>query len=171
MKKIIQKFFLCLCCGIMLASAVPATCLAHWLPETEYVLGGIGYGCTMGYVRSIYGEPMQKKWFNNDGFRGVQYIYSRDFSVTARVADNDPMPEDDLPVKNVRSALNNICTPTGIAVGIPVTTLTGMYGKGEKKDYSGRVFYYYKLENTNRSMSFYINNAGFITEIIYAEEW
>lgn len=171
MKNIIKKVFMSICLVAMMFTIQPAVSFAHWLPESEMSIGGIGYGCTMGYVKSIYGEPVEKKWFNNDGFRGVRYIYSASFSVTGRVADNDPMPEDELPVKNIYSAASNLSTPNGITCGIPVATLTGMYGKGDVKNISGRMFYYYLLPDTNRSMTFYVNNYGLISEMIYAEEW
>ena len=49
-------------------------CLAHWLPKSELFVGGVGPGCTLEYVASVYGQPKEKRWFNSDGVRGVTYI-------------------------------------------------------------------------------------------------
>jgi len=145
--------------------------MAHWMPESEMYIGGVGHECTLAYVKGIFGEPAEKKWFNNDGFRGVRYIYSPTFSVTARVGANVPTPEDQLQVTNVNLKASNLDTPSGLTVGIPYQTVAGMFGLGEKKQFSDRVFYYYPIEGTNRAMFFYVNNLGIITEMVYAEEW
>ncbi|MCR5176974.1 MAG: hypothetical protein K6C05_09025 [Anaerovibrio sp.] len=162
------KTAIALCVFFVSTSAVA---LAHWMPESEMYIGGVGHGCTLEYVKSIFGEPQEKKWFNSDGCRGVRYIYNQSYSVTARVKDDDPTPENKLQVTNVNLKGSNLDTPSGLTVGIPYQTVAGMFGMGEKKQYTDRMFYYYKLENTNRSMTFYVNNFGIITEIIYAEEW
>ena len=103
-------------------------CFAHWMPESETFVGGVGPGCTLGYVKSIYGEPQQKKWFNGDGIRGVAYIYGPLFSITGRTWNNDPRPENDLIVVGYSLKANNLSTPSGITVGIPYSTVSGMYG-------------------------------------------
>lgn len=145
--------------------------LAHWMPESEMYIGGVGHDCTLAYVRSIFGDPVEKKWFNVDKCRGVRYIYSPTFSVTARTGSEDPTPEDQLKVTNVNLKASNLDTPSGLTVGIPFQTVAGMFGFGEKMQFSDRVFYNYQVKDTNRSMYFYINNLGIITEIVYAEEW
>ncbi|MBR2142197.1 hypothetical protein [Anaerovibrio sp.] len=162
------KIFLTVCMLMMSSWSVS---FAHWMPESEMYIGGVGPDCTLAYVRSIFGDPQEKKWFNNEGFRGVRYIYSPAFSVTARVGADDPTPENDLKVTNVNLKDSNLSTPSGLTVGIPFQTVAGMFGFGEKKKYTDREFYYYPLNGTNKSMTFYVNNVGVITEIIYAEEW
>lgn len=46
---------------------MPDCCLAHWLPKSELFVGGVGPGCTLEYVASVYGQPKEKKWFNSYG--------------------------------------------------------------------------------------------------------
>ena len=58
-------------------------CFAHSYPLSEAYIGGVGPNCTLGYVKSIYGEPKSKRWFNTDGVRGVAYYYSPSYQVTA----------------------------------------------------------------------------------------
>lgn len=53
---------------------MPDCCFAHWLPKSELFVGGVGPGCTLEYVASVYGQPKEKRWFNSDGVRGVTYI-------------------------------------------------------------------------------------------------
>lgn len=168
-----MKFFrllVSLCTGISVLCSV-AFAATQWFPESEMYIGGVGHGCTLEYVKSVYGEPKEKQWFYNDGVRGVRYVYKPTFSITATVKNDDPTPENKLQVTNVNTKASGPATPNGIMVGIPFQTVAGMYGMGEKMQYTDRVFYYYKLKDTNRAMTFYVNQSGIITEMIYAEEW
>ena len=164
----LMKLFLSMCVTMVMFSA---GAMAHWMPESEMYIGGVGHDCTLAYVRSIFGDPVEKKWFNVDNCRGVRYIYSPVFSVTARTGSEDPTPEDILKVTNVNLKASNLDTPSGLTVGIPFQTVAGMYGFGEKMQITDRVFYNYPVKDTNRSMRFYVDKMGIITEIIYAEEW
>ena len=73
-------------CAWLLTAAL---CLAHSLPDTEAYVGGIGPGCTLGYVKSIYGEPTNAKRFTSDGVRVATYWYGDGFRVIGRVAVTD----------------------------------------------------------------------------------
>lgn len=44
------------------------------MPKSELFVGGVGPGCTLEYVASVYGQPKEKRWFNSDGVR-VLHIY------------------------------------------------------------------------------------------------
>lgn len=68
MRKILFIFTICL------VYSFSNICLAHWLPKSELFVGGVGPGCTLEYVASVYGQPKEKRWFNSDGVRGVTYI-------------------------------------------------------------------------------------------------
>lgn len=65
MRKILFIFTICL------VYSFSNICLAHWLPKSELFVGGVGPGCTLEYVASVYGQPKEKRWFNSDGVRGV----------------------------------------------------------------------------------------------------
>ena len=80
MRKILFIFTICL------VYSFSNICLAHWLPKSELFVGGVGPGCTLEYVASVYGQPKEKRWFNSDGVRGVTYIYSPYFSILLCIA-------------------------------------------------------------------------------------
>lgn len=157
-----MKRILMICAFIY--TMICSTCFAHWLPESELYVGGVGAGCTMEYVQSVYGQPKEKMWFNSDGVRGVSYIYSDTFCVFARVGADDPTPEGDLPVCGFDLKEGSMATPSGITVGIPYITVAGMFGRvDEEKEYDGRSRYDYPIGM--RTMSFYVDKYGVIEEI------
>lgn len=98
-------------------------CFAHWLPKSELFVGGVGPGCTLGYVTSVYGEPMEKRWFNVEQVRGVSYIYNANFSITGRTFNTDPRAEKDLIVVGYSLKNNSLSTSAGLTVGIPYMTV------------------------------------------------
>lgn len=147
------------------------SCFAHWLPESEMYIGGVGEGCTLEYVKACFGEPKEKKWFNNGSLRGVRYIYGPAFSVTGRVPADDARGENEMTVTNVTLQASNLSTPGGITVGIPFATVSGQYGLGVRNQYGSQLVYEYKLEGTKRAMLFYVGNNGLITQIAYVEEF
>jgi len=156
-----KKLFLI--CFMLLFSM--GTCFAHWMPTSETYVGGVGYGCTMGYVKSIYGEPAQKEWFNSDGMRGVWYIYSPTFRVVGRAGNVDTRSENDLTVVGYDSKANNLSTPSGITVGISYDTVAGMYGREPlSRSYDGKMQHIYKFGDM-QEMIFYVDDTNIITEI------
>ena len=48
---------------VFLILLVSSVALAHSMTREEMYVGGIGPGCTLGYVQEVYGEPMDKKEF------------------------------------------------------------------------------------------------------------
>ncbi|MCH4188650.1 MAG: hypothetical protein LKF74_08235 [Megasphaera sp.] len=156
----------------IIALALSISCsFAHWLPESETFVGGVGYGCTLEYVKSIYGEPSNKRWFNTDGVRGVTYSYGPLFSVTGRTWDKDQKPEGELTVTGYTLKANNLATPSGLTVGIPYETVANMYGSVPKwTSHDGRTGYIYEF-NHLREMIFYVNSNGIINEIVFGTDW
>lgn len=145
--------------------------LAHWMPREEMYVGGVGAGCTLGYVTSVYGEPKGKRWFNTDGVRGVTYIYSETFSITGRTGRDDPRQEAELVVVGFSLKDNSLATPNGLTVGIPYATVSGMFGSVDKHTYDGRTFYSYDAPNSAVEMTFYVDARGIITEIYEGTEF
>lgn len=153
-------------------------CFAHWLPKSELFVGGVGPGCTLEYVSSVYGQPKEKRWFNSDGVRGVTYVYSPYFSITGRTGSRDPRPEGQLIVVGYTLKNNSLSTPSGLTVGIPYATVAGMYGavKKEYDSYNNRTYYSYDWTDENCHyfqpvISFYVDKNNVITEIYVGTDW
>lgn len=144
---------------------------AHWMPREEMYVGGVGAGCTLGYVKSVYGEPKEKRWFNSDGVRGVTYKYSEMFSITGRTGNQDSRAEEDLLVVGFSLKDNSLATPSGLTVGIPYETVVGMFGRVEKSTFGGRTSYSYAAPKSPIEMTFYVDSKGIITEIYEGTEF
>ncbi len=110
MKKI---FLFCSLFLMLLTSAAFAA-----MPRDEMYVGGVGAGVTLGYVRSVCGEPMEVKHHRNEGIKSVVYVYSKAFRVTARVWARDEKPEDELVVTGFWLSDSSLATPSGITVGM-----------------------------------------------------
>lgn len=164
MKKLLGKGILLVVCFVVMLFSSTVACFAHWMPESETYVGGVGPGCTLSYVKSIYGEPDHKSWFNSDGVRGVTYEYGSKFRITGRTGSNDSRAEDDLIVCGYDLKANNLATPSGITVGVPYKTVAGMYGSGAQLKSGGKVGYSYDFSDM-REMSLYVNSDGIIVEI------
>ena len=156
--------------ALIIALSIPMSCFAHWLPQSEMYVGGVGINCTLGYVKSVYGQPAEKKWFNFDGIRGVTYIYSPTFSITGRTGNMDRRAEDELLVVGFNLKEGSLATPSGITVGMPIETVFGMYGRVPKTtSHDGRHEYIYSVGF--REMAFYVNGSENITEIRVGTDW
>jgi len=158
----LRRIFLVLGLAILMFQSIA---FAHWMPREEMYVGGVGAGCTLGYVKSIYGEPKEKRWFNSDGVRGVTYKYSNTFSVTGRTGNQDPRAEDDLIVVGFSLKDSSLSTPSGLTVGIPYETVAGMFGRVKKSTYNGRISYSYPAPKSLLEMTFYVDSKGIIVEI------
>ena len=144
---------------------------AHWMPREEMYVGGVGAGCTLEYVTSIYGEPQEKRWFNTAGVRGVTYIYSDAFSITGRTGKDDLRQEEELLVVGFSLKDNSLATPNGLTVGMPYETVSAMFGSVDKHTIGGRTFYSYGAPNSAVELTFYVNDKGIITEIYEGTEF
>ena len=148
-------------CAWLLTAAL---CLAHSLPDTEACVGGIGPGCTLGYVKSIYGEPTSAKRFSSDGVRVATYWYGDGFRVIGRVGSSDTREEDELPVVGYSLTDSSLSTPSGITVGMPYARVADQFGTGNSISFSGKTGYAYPLGG-QREMSFFLDSQGNISEI------
>ena len=145
MRKILFIFTICL------VYSFSNICLAHWLPKSELFVGGVGPGCTLEYVASVYGQPKEKRWFNSDGVRGVTYIYSPYFSITGRTGSRDPGPESELIVVGYTLKNNSLSTDR------KSTRLNSSHD--EKRHYFQPV------------MCFFVDKNNIITEIYVGTDW
>ena len=164
----LRKIILIIGLAVLLGQSVA---FAHWMPREEMYVGGVGAGCTLGYVKSVYGEPKEKWWFNSDGVRGVTYKYSDTFSVTGRTGNQDSRAEDDLMVVGFSLKDSSLATPSGLTVGIPYETVAGMFGRVEKSTIRGRISYSYPAPKSPIEITFYVDGKGIITEIYEGTEF
>lgn len=158
-----KKFFLLATILLFL----PSVAFAGIMPQSEMKVGGIGYGCELSYVKKIFGEPLDRQVFSGDGIRTVTWIYSENFSVTARTGMNDDRPEEDLPVVAFSLKDDSLATPGGVTVGMFYNTVVRQWGMGEfLTDYDGRKAYFYTPNDTQVPLvfTFYVSE-GKITEI------
>ena len=152
-----------------------STAFANSMPRSEMCIGGVGYGITLGHVKEMYGEPLNKETFTGDGVRGVTWVYDSYFSVTARTSARDTTPEENLTVVAFRLSYNFSPignpdlpkTPSGITVGMNYNDVVKLWGRGELIDYDGRTGYFYVPSDSDipMTLTFYVNDADTITEI------
>lgn len=140
---------------------------AHNLPKDELVIGGIGYGGTLGYVREIYGEPEEIRTYQKKGVKGITYIYSKHFIVSARAKLEENLPDESYPVVGFMVSENSMKTETGIRVGLPFKeTIEDKYGKGlQYKTENDEIFYQYQFDNGKTAINYFVNDRGLITKI------
>ena len=165
MKRIV---FLCVAVFLLCQTAV----FAHTMTEDEMFVGGVGRGCTLGYVESVYGVPADKKEMRGDGIRAVTYIYSPTFSITARTGQNDMRPESELIVVGFSCKDASLRTPSALAVGMPYAAVTERFGAADTvlTDDDGRRMYVYDVYHGAREVLFYVNDNDVITEIAATTE-
>ena len=134
------------------------------MPRTAMYIGGIGSGCTVGYVKSVYGEPADKDWFEGEGVRVVTLIYSDTFKVMARTSRSNPADEDDMIVSGFTCTAPSLQTPFSVSVGMPFTKVSGKFGPGRKStNQQGEEFHYYTSGGVE--MDFYVDKNGIIWKI------
>ena len=128
------------------------------MPHSEWNVGGVGYGCTLGYVKSVYGEPQEKIILGvstNGSLRNVKYIYSPTFEIWGV----GTKAEEDLKVFGFKCTDSTLQTPSGFHVGMPYSALTKKYKSGKKIVRKGRTFYQHDC------LHFYVDEQEMITEI------
>ena len=81
------------------------------LSRDQAAIGGVGAGCSLEYVQSIYGMP--------DHDSGSSYNYGGKFWVFYRHGI----------VKSVSCSESNLATPAGVTVGMSEMVLNDVYGK------------------------------------------
>jgi len=96
-----------------------AVCSAT-VPDEELLVGGIGYGTSVEYLRSVYGEPREIEAKNHYGTRVEEYEYSK--SLEFKVIDGY--------VRRIEvSGPNGFATKAGVAVGMDASILKEKYGE------------------------------------------
>ena len=112
-------------------------------------LGGVGYGSSASYVRSIYGSPREIEREHESGYNGVLTEYEYGDSVSIYF--------DKGIAKHVKvSANNGWSTPAGVAVGMDASVLRKVYGE---PDYVQGDEYIYRVNgNKNLTLVFEIEN-------------
>ncbi|MBR1645874.1 MAG: hypothetical protein IJ685_03755 [Selenomonadaceae bacterium] len=140
---------------------------ANSMPISEMCVGGVGYGSSLGYVKKIYGEPVDKTFFTGEGVRVVTWIYSEYFSVAARTGAEDFSPEENLPVVGFSLKNNSLSTPSGLTVGMNYNEVVKMWGRGELfESEAGRSYFYVPADSQiPMVLTFYVDADGTITEI------
>ena len=163
-----KKFFaLATALLFVMLSTAQAEIYPHCMPLEEMSVGGVGYGTSLGYVKEIYGEPVDKKIFTGDGVRVVTWIYSEYFSVTARTFAEDTTPEDNLQVVGYSLKNNSLSTPAGLTVGMSYNKVVMLWGRGELVEDDGRRGYFYVPASSQLpvTLTFYVDADAKITEM------
>ena len=147
--------------------------LAHSMPREEMYIGGVGSGCTMGYVKSIYGEPQDMRYDTLGNILIVRYIYkngSTYFDVVGRaLVDPEPV-EADIKVVGFSVTDKYLSTPSGFKVGSSYDQIVAKYGPGEKLVNNGETGYCYSSPNTAVDITFYVDEKNIITRIYEGTE-
>ena len=93
------------------------------VPQDALVVGGIEYGASESYVRSVYGAPREVETKFNpiySGGQAIEWEYGNDFDIVF---------VDDMVQRVEIGARNGIQTKDGIAVGSNVNALIAAYGQ------------------------------------------
>ena len=126
------------------------------VPQDALVVGGIEYGASESYVRSVYGAPREVETKFDSiyaGGQGVEWEYGSDFDI---VFVNDIVRRVEI------GARNGIQTKDGIAVGSDVNALVAAYGQPDA--IRGDKYIYYVDGDASIGFSFEIEN-GRVDEI------
>ena len=126
------------------------------VPQDALVVGGIEYGASESYVRSVYGAPREVETKFDSiyaGGQGVEWEYRSDFDI---VFVNDMVRRVEI------GARNGIQTKDGIAVGSDVNALVAAYGQPDA--IRGDKYIYYADGDASIGFSFEIEN-GRVDEI------
>ena len=124
--------------------------------QNALVVGGIEYGASEAYVRSVYGAPREVETKFNPVYAGGQateWEYGNDFAIIFV----------DGAVRQVEiSARNGVQTAANIAVGTDVNALIAAYGQPDA--IHGDKYIYFAEGNTSIGFVFEIEN-GRVDEI------
>lgn len=127
------------------------------VPDAEVSIGGIPYGASMDYVRSIYGAPAKVSTTSRHPlWRGQvdTYHYGTTMDV---VFCNTAMVHADC------RGNNGWGTPAGITVGMTKETVLRLYGE---PDSEGKGSFFYQSEsNGDHGIKFMFDDAGKIKSI------
>lgn len=130
----------------LLSMMTVSICAASAVPDSEISIGGIPYGASVDYVKSVYGEP--DRVTSSSGsviYDGPEqyYIYGNSFKL--EIGGNKV-------VHMSTTANNGLGTPAGATVGMNRKILDTLYGspKNIMRDKNGYITgYYYRSERDN----------------------
>lgn len=147
------------------------------LPRCEMAIGGITFGCTLDYVKTIYGEPSNITRYSGDGVKVVNFFYGDNFRITGRVFARydkatkqyySDLEEDEYPVTGFSIKDDSLTMPCGIKVGDSYLKVVEKFGVGAKyqpykeKD---KIGFSYLLRATLEEMHFIVDKNGIIRDI------
>ena len=147
-------------CLLSLGAAIcSSVCLAA-IPYTQVLIGGVGPGSSMDYVKSIYGQPAST---NFDTPAEATYTYGNSFVLTANASTNTVYTV-------LSSGHNGLNTPAGVGVGMDASVITEKYGTCERiGNVNGVTYYHYAMEpnpampNDFGGFSFGVENGKIIS--------
>ena len=158
MKKFI--FVLTLCFGIVFCETISFAEIA----QNRIAIGGIGYGSSMEYVNSVYGQPTDE-YHKNANWNGKNvdvYLnkYGKRFSVVFLRYEKTAI--------DIMTTGSDLSTPDGVTVGMSADILNAMYGQADsvRSAYGGELYGYIGvLPSGEYSMLEFDVREGLITEI------
>jgi hypothetical protein len=169
MKKLCLTILLsCLCCfGVF----------AHSMTSSELAVGGVTLGSTLGYVKSVYGEPSQVETSSNPMgssrmYRAV-YVYGPLLTISGRTLGDGTENENEYAVYEVALRANNLSTPSGIMVGMPYSKVVALFGQGKYyyDNSKGLGGYVYQMPHSLKEMILYLDGNKNIAEIYLGEDF
>ncbi|MCR5176251.1 MAG: hypothetical protein K6C05_05315 [Anaerovibrio sp.] len=163
-----MKRTLLLCVAIWMSFS--AAVFAHSMPRSEMYVGGVGAGCTLGYVQSIYGEPTRKDYATLDFVHIVRYIYSDTFDVIGRTAADYEGEEENIPVSGFSLSDSSLTTPSGFTVGSSYEQIVATFGEGERVVINGETGYSYMATDSPVELTFFVDRNNIVTRIYEGTE-
>lgn len=149
---------------------VSSVCSAHSLTDSEMYIAkaGIaktGIGCTMDDTRKAFGLPEEKRFFNVNGLRGVNYVFTYyNVEIMGAVPTAEYKNEKALPVISFMIKDNRAATPSGITVGTEFSKVVNLFGYAPASTCEeGHTRYDY--EYNGKVMSFCVGSDGLVKEI------
>lgn len=137
-----------------------SVCLAA-IPYDQVLVGGIGPGSAVSYMKSLYGQPDST---NFDTPTQATYTYGNSFIVTSNPSDVSTV------FTVLSSGHNGLNTPAGVGVGMDEAVITEKYGPCERKgEVNGVTYYHYAMEpnpslpNAFGGYSFGVENGKIIS--------
>ena len=132
-QQILKKVCILLSGAVMSASV----CLAA-IPYDQVLIGGIGPGSAVSYMKSLYGQPDAT---NFDTPTQATYTYGNSFVITSNPSDVSTI------FTVLSSGHNGLNTPAGVGVGMDEAVITEKYGPCERKgEVNGVTYYHYAME-------------------------
>ena len=146
------------------------------MPSSEMTLGGIvPLNTTLRDVKSMFGEPSDKKVYEGEGAHVVTYSYGSLFKVYGRTGiprDKSLMLiENNIPVIGYSIKANNLSTRSGIRVGMPYQKVVDLYGIGRMFTENNKIISFFYSNKKLQTISFYVDSNGIIKEISVGQEW